>query len=573
MIDCPPLSEPVYVDRDMWEKIVLNLISNAFKFTLVGNVTVSLRALADRIELCVRDTGLGIPEDQQSKVFERFQRLPTVGGRTHEGSGIGLALVQELVKLHGGCIHVESAVRKGSVFTVSVPKGCAHLPADRSGSQERIVKSTGTSASAYVDEALRWLPEPKPGTDLQAFASDSVPGPHLPTANGSILIADDNADMRGYVRRLLGDYNVQAVDNGMEALIAIRNHHPDLVLTDVMMSELDGVGLLREIRRDPSLNTIPVILLSARAGERARVEGMEAGADDYIVKPFTARELLARVGAHLAMGRLRQEKARAEQRLAHSERLAAVGTLAGGVAHFFNNEMHIIQLTCSLLQQSLGVSGPSDAVASDYIKGIENASRRSSEIAGRLLRFAQDEVLRPSRFDPRSLLEEVIPELRLVAGEKIEVTTFNAAPASLVELDAARLKEAIFVIVRNARDAMPEGGKLSISLREERLDILRAQHLQLSPSTFVLLSFADTGSGMDDDTLRHVFEPFFTTKGRANIEGLGLASAYGFIRQSGGTITVRSTPKQGSTFELYLPTTAPQMYGTALGSILSQPGR
>ena len=331
VIDCPPLSESAYIDRDMWEKIVLNLLSNAFKFTLVGGVTVRLRSVGEHIELRVEDTGLGIPGDQQSKVFERFHRVEGVRGRTHEGTGIGLALVQELVKLHKGSIRVESTPGKGTAFTVSIPKGHAHLPADRIASDQRILKSTGAAASAYVDEALRWLPDAERTSEApEIFASDSVQAPHIQTTSGSILVADDNADMRGYVRRLLGEnYEVRSVCNGVDALAAIRSHPPDLVLTDVMMPGLDGFALLRELRGSDATKTIPVILLSARAGEDARIEGLEAGADDYMVKPFTARELLARVGAHLAMGRLRRETAeheralRAEAEAAH-ERSSAI---------------------------------------------------------------------------------------------------------------------------------------------------------------------------------------------------------------------------------------------------------
>jgi signal transduction histidine kinase len=317
-IDCEHLSEPAYVDRDMWEKVILNLISNAFKFTLVGGVTVRLSTIGEGIELRVEDTGLGIPEDQQSKVFERFHRLEGIRGRTHEGTGIGLALVQELVKLHRGTIRLESIVGKGSSFVVTIPRGSAHLSAERLASQPRVIKSTGVSASAYVDEALRWLPEQGEhlAEPVARFAADSVLAPHVQTTSGRILLADDNADMRGYVRRLLGDnYEVQAVSNGREALLAVRDNPPDLVLTDVMMPEIDGFGLLRELRADEKANTIPIILLSARAGEDARIEGMQAGADDYMVKPFTARELLARVGAHLAMGRLRREAAEHERAL------------------------------------------------------------------------------------------------------------------------------------------------------------------------------------------------------------------------------------------------------------------
>ncbi len=323
VVDCPPLPEPAYIDRDMWEKIVLNLISNAFKFTLSGSIAVRLNAAGDRFELAVEDTGTGIPEKELPRLFDRFHRVEGARGRTHEGTGIGLAFVQELVKLLGGSIRVASVFGKGTQFIVSIPQGRAHLPQERVASAP-IVSSKGVAAAAFVDEASRWLP----GTDLpaepiQLFASDSVQAPHVQSATGRILLADDNADMRGYVRRLLGDhYQVQSVSNGADALAVARQDPPDLILTDVMMPGLDGFALLRELRANESTSTIPVILLSARAGEDARIEGLEAGADDYIVKPFTARELLARVSAHLAMSRLRREASERERAL-HADAQAA----------------------------------------------------------------------------------------------------------------------------------------------------------------------------------------------------------------------------------------------------------
>lgn len=316
VIDCRTCNEPAYVDRDMWEKVVLNLVSNAFKFTLSGKIAVRLRETDDRFELKVEDTGIGIPEHELPRIFDRFHRVEGALGRTYEGSGIGLAFVQELVKLHGGSIRVDSVAGEGSTFTVSIAKGRGHLPEEHLGSG-RILSSAGAVRSAYIDEALRWLPESKPAEDAQwLFASDSVAAPHFESATGRILLADDNADMRSYVRRLLGDScQVETVSNGVEALGAIRQNRPDLVLTDVMMPGLDGFGLLRELRANEATRTIPVILLSARAGEDARIEGLEAGADDYMVKPFTARELLARVSAHLTLSRLRQQSADRERAL------------------------------------------------------------------------------------------------------------------------------------------------------------------------------------------------------------------------------------------------------------------
>jgi len=248
-----------------------------------------------------------------------------------------------------------------------------------------------------------------------------------------------------------------------------------------------------------------------------------------------------------------EERARVEARLVQSERLATIGRLEGGVAHFFNNQMQIIQLSCSVIRQSLQRFNLPPLAT---IEEIEKASRRSADITSRLLQYAQSRTLRTSRFNPKELLNGLIPELRIAAGDKIKVNTSSPSEVPVVELDAAVLKETILVLVRNAKDAMPSGGTLTISLRETVLDSCRAKELDLSPSAFVALSVADTGSGMDDQTLALVFEPFFTTKSKATVEGLGLASAYGFLRQSGGTITVSSAPSRGSIFELYLPTAA-----------------
>ena len=296
-VDCPSLDEPIYVDHDMWEKIVLNLLSNALKFTFEGAVSVALRRVDDRVDLTVSDTGAGIPEDQLPRLFERFHRVEGTRSRTHEGSGIGLALVRDLVALHGGDIRAASRVGEGTTFTVTIPTGVAHLPKDRVGTRPASAKASLTVASAYVKEALRWLPDtPEPGHAEV----------HAPPGAAYVLLADDNSDMRAYVARLLRPHwEVEVVADGAEALSAARRRRPDLVITDVMMPNLDGFGLLRELRADPTLRDVPLIMLSARAGEEARVEGVDAGADDYLVKPFSARELVARVRSLLQLAELR----------------------------------------------------------------------------------------------------------------------------------------------------------------------------------------------------------------------------------------------------------------------------
>jgi signal transduction histidine kinase/DNA-binding NarL/FixJ family response regulator len=312
-VDCPPLAEPVYVDREMWEKIVLNLLSNALKSTFEGEIRVTLRSAGEAVELTVSDTGTGISESDLSRLFQRFSRIHGARRRSHEGSGIGLALVRELVEMHGGEITVKSSLGVGAEFTVTLPFGQGHLSQGRVHGDTPSPVALQGSAVAYVQEALGWLPgrgrlhgEVTLDTVSDAPQATHAADPAEPMP--VILLVDDNADMREYVIGLLGRrFTVIAAENGAQALEQVAGLHPDLVLTDVMMPEMDGFGLVAALRQNPATQAIPIIMLSARAGEEARIEGMDAGADDYLTKPFTARELVARVESQLKLARLRRK--------------------------------------------------------------------------------------------------------------------------------------------------------------------------------------------------------------------------------------------------------------------------
>jgi signal transduction histidine kinase/DNA-binding response OmpR family regulator len=300
-VDCPPLESPVFVDRDMWEKIVLNLLSNALKFTFEGEIAVSLARVGASVELAVRDTGTGIARDELPRIFDRFHRSKGARSRTHEGTGIGLSLVQELAKLHGGSVGVDSQLGVGTTFRVRIPLGSAHLPAEHIA-LERSLEPSSPAGESYVDEALGWSPAANAKREPWVGATPDG-APHV----ARVLVADDNADMRSYLQQLLGKHwQVECVADGVAALNAATENTPDLVLADVMMPGLDGFELLRRLRGQPATRDLPIILLSARAGEEARVEGIEAGADDYMIKPFSARELGARVQMHLSLARVRR---------------------------------------------------------------------------------------------------------------------------------------------------------------------------------------------------------------------------------------------------------------------------
>ncbi|MFI5888780.1 SpoIIE family protein phosphatase [Actinoplanes sp. NPDC051513] len=295
VVDASPLPRPVHVDREMWEKIVLNLLSNAVKFTPSGRIKLRVAADRDDAVLTVRDTGVGVPAQERPLLFDRFHRVTGVWSRTHEGTGIGLALVRELAELHGGSVTVESELSRGSVFTVRIPFGTAHLPADRVRDDAALVVSD-VAPWLFLEEAYSWLrDEPAP-----------LDGPA--GGGGRILLVDDNADLRDHVGRLLRPHwQVTTADDGQAALELARTQPFDLVLTDVMMPRLDGFGLIAALRADERTRDVPIVVLSARAGEESSGEGLAAGADDYLVKPFSARDLTARVRANLDLGQARRQ--------------------------------------------------------------------------------------------------------------------------------------------------------------------------------------------------------------------------------------------------------------------------
>ncbi|MEU0395805.1 SpoIIE family protein phosphatase [Streptomyces sp. NPDC006208] len=328
-VDCPPLPKPVSLDREMWEKIILNLLSNALKFTFTGGARVQVVAADDRARLTVTDTGTGIPADELPRLFERFHRVRGARSRSHEGSGLGLVLVKDLVEAHGGTVGVDSRLGQGTNVTVDLPLAAAHRP--RPDPPAAGVGSPGETpregeggrpgrAAAYVDEALGWLAaDPVPAAATPAARTPPAPAthdaPHGPGPHETdrphrarLLVVDDNADMRAYLTQLLQpDYDVLLAADGRAALEMALAQPVELVLSDVMMPRMDGFELVRALRADPRTARLPIVLLTARAGEEESVQGRQAGADDYLAKPFSARQLLARVRTGLELSRLREE--------------------------------------------------------------------------------------------------------------------------------------------------------------------------------------------------------------------------------------------------------------------------
>jgi len=587
-VRCPLLSHPVYVDAGMWERIVLNLVSNSFKYTLAGGICVELAASADDAAaiLTVRDTGVGIPAAQLPHIFDRFHRIEGQRGRTMEGSGIGLALVNELVRLHGGSIEVTSSIDVGTTVSVSMPFGRAHLPDAQVSEASGRSEPEGGAAAAFVEEALRWLPrkealsaEPEMPETSDLLSSLGAATLAAVEDRRRILLADDNADMREYVVRLLrSGYEVVTARDGLEALRLAREVRPDLILSDLMMPRMDGLGLLTEIRADAGLRDLPIILLSARAGEAARLEGLYAGADDYLVKPFSARELLARVRSNLELARLRQKtrdvlrqaNAMLEQRVAEEEarrvqaeaslrqaqKMEAIGHLTGGVAHDFNNLLTVIGGGVEALQRLLLTvpTGADEAKVKRVLAMIARSSERAATLTHRLLAFARQQTLDPRPLDANKLVAGTTEMLRRTLGESIVLETVLAGGLWWTTADANQLESALLNLAVNARDAMPEGGWLTVETANTHLDdVYAAAHEDVVAGQYVMIAVSDTGTGMTDETLDRVFEPFFTTKEVGHGTGLGLSQVYGFIKQSLGHVKLYSEPGQGTVVKLYLP--------------------
>jgi signal transduction histidine kinase/DNA-binding response OmpR family regulator len=283
-LETPPAAAPLpplYADPDKLEHIIYNLLSNALKFTPAGGqVWVKVAAAEGQAELTVQDSGIGIADEQLPRVFERFHQADASHTRQYGGSGVGLALVRELVNLHGGSISAASQVGVGSSFCVSLPLGTAHLPAEVI--QPAPVNETAGSAARWVE------------TPLEVLADTETDDPD--DERPLVLIVDDSADIRQYLRQCLGgSYRLLLAADGEQGLARAQAALPDLVVSDLMMPGLDGIGLCQQLKTDERTSHIPVVLLTARTNEASRLRGLDTGADDYLTKPFRPAELQARV--------------------------------------------------------------------------------------------------------------------------------------------------------------------------------------------------------------------------------------------------------------------------------------
>ncbi len=552
VVDCQPLPMPVYVDPTMWEKVVSNLLSNAFKFTFQGGIRVALNWLGDAVELVVEDTGTGIPAHELPRVFDRFHRVDGARGRTHEGTGIGLALTHELIKLHGGSVEVTSVLGQGTTFTMSVPTGSAHLPPDRVSVRASTLGASRAGADSFLADAYHW-----DGPD-EALPAPCGPGPVDPArpsvgAAARILLADDNADMRQYLTRLLSRYwTVDAVRDGVQALAAAQANPPDLILSDVMMPGLDGLSLARALGADPRTCTIPLVMLSARAGEEATIEGLDSGAVEYLVKPFSTHELLARIRAQLAVSQLRQDAvlaARAHGEDAHQLLEAArrairdrEATLAI-VSHDLRSPLAVITTAAELLQRVPADDQLPERVRKQAATIVRSAVGMNHLIAD-LLDLAS---IASGTFSvdahpctAAQLLREVGDLFQSRAVERGLTLSFDLEPElPPIACDSERILQVFTNLLSNALKFTVSGGIRVGAARRP---------------AGVQFSIEDTGTGISVEAMKHIFDRYWHAPqpGRQG-HGLGLSIVKGIVEAHGGSLHAESEVGRGSTFYFSLP--------------------
>jgi signal transduction histidine kinase len=534
-VDCSPLPQPVYVDPAQWEKIILNLVSNAFKFTLKGEISVTVAARSDHVEVTVKDTGTGIPARELPHIFERFRRVEGAKGRSFEGTGIGLSLVHELVRLHGGSLRASSVEGEGSTFQIALPFGSAHLPAEAVSESPSAYSPAG--GGSHLIEAARWLgagwesdPAAAPMPDALGALGAGVEAGE--TKRSRVLVAEGNRDMRDYLVRLLSSrWQVDAAEDGLAALDKAREQRPHLVLSDVMMPRLDGFGLLRELRNHPRTSSIPVVLLSARAGEEAIIQGLETGADDYLLKPFSARELLARVHTNLEMARVRQEWS-SELERANAE----LEAFSYSVSHDLRAPLRAIDGFSGVLQTDY--ADKLDEQGQHYLARVRSATRRMGQLIDDLLslsKITRAPVQRES-VDLTAIARNVLRELaRRDSERKVEALVEESL---IVQGDPNLCAVLLENLLGNAWKFTSKHVRAQITLSMQQRD------------DEPVIVVQDNGAGFDMKYAKRLFSPFQRLHSQSQFEGtgIGLAIVQRIVSRHRGRIWAEAEVDQGATF-------------------------
>ncbi len=536
------------LDRRMLERIALNLLTNALKVTPQGGtVDVAVRRIDERtVELSVADTGPGIPAARHTEVFERFRQIEAPGAQRTLGSGLGLALVKALAELLGGTVGLESEVGKGSRFFVRFPTdGVEALPGPEVRAERR--------ESPAAPRLERDLGEPRAGADADARGTVE-PGRPL------LVVAEDNDEMRAYICDVLQDlFEVHGVSDGRAALEVARRLRPEVVVSDIVMPEMDGLELVARLKEDPALRPIPVVLLTAKFGTSDLVAGLEAGADDYVTKPFSPAELRARARAAARLHRAYRELEEthlqeqstlrrlreAQEQLVQSAKMAAVGTLVAGMSHELNNPIATIRLQVESLLRRIAEDGP----LRKGLLAIDRQSQRCARILKALLEFSRKKPAEQGVVCVRDLLAHMAELAGPTAdGARVRVE-IEPSPSGMPDIGVSRqeIETAILNLVTNALDATPAGGTVRLG----------AGARDVGGRSGIEIWVRDTGGGIPPELVDRIFDPFFTTKAVGKGTGLGLSLTRKIVESAGGCIEVDTTPCVGTTMRVWLPALEP----------------
>jgi signal transduction histidine kinase len=548
------------LDIEKVETIAANLISNALKFTSdKGKISIFAGSDKQIIWFEVQDTGIGIPEDKMDNIFERFHQIDDQHSRNNEGTGLGLAMVRELTLLHGGKVKVRSKIGKGSVFRIELPMKPSSPESDRRKSAGR------RKIDKIVEERLGVLigkEDPKKGkADKKTLFADMGRGSGLgdsiamgykektktaPPDAQKILVVEDNPDLRAFiVSNLFETYVVEQAENGRSGLELARRMNPDLIVSDVMMPEMDGYELCREIRNDPFLSKVPIILVTAKSGGEAVETGLEIGATDYVPKPFEMRELKARIATHLKNRSLEKNINERETRL------TAIGQMTSAVVHDLKNPLNTIMGFTQIAQQDS--EALEEKTISKNLSYVMESSVRLNRMIAEILDFAKGYA--PRLNSEPVLLVPFLETTLTVHKERLSqvgISLFSKhveCDNAQVRFDSDQMHRVIENLIMNSKDAFFN------SNHELQEKIIRVE-TQCNKSRAVI-RFSDNGPGIPEEIKTSIFDPF-TTTGKKTGVGLGLSTVRNIVSAHSGTIAVRTdAEKGGAVFELTFPVVQP----------------
>ncbi len=532
------------------EKVILNLLTNAIKYTPAGGtITVRWGAADEKIWFEVADNGVGIPPEDVGRVFDRFHQVRSNAANQNQGVGIGLALARELVEQHGGTLTVESEVGVGTTFRAELPE---REPADELADE--------TVARVEV-AALEEVEEPFEKAFRSANRSwtydDSAEGelPEVGSGSRLVLVADDEHDMRRYVVGLLSeDYRIVQTQHGGNVVELVATHRPDLVVLDWMMPGKDGLTLCRELRADPENTDLKIVLLTARADEESKIDALQAGADDFLTKPFSSVEVRSRVRNLVRSGEMQRELRannhdltetlrrlrETETMLIQSEKMNAIGSLSAGLLHEINNPLNYTMTAISIAQQNR------DTLSEDMqeiVADVEEGMIRIRDIITDLKTFAYPE--KAGIVADVSLDEVVRSARKIVAGELEGVQVDVDLPEGVtVRGQKTPLIHVFINLLNNANRSMREGGMkegLRVEIRGEVADGRAVVVVQ------------DNGPGIPEAIIGRVFEAFFTTRKVGTGMGMGLSICNTILESQSGSIRADNAVEGGAIFTLQLP--------------------